>query len=210
MKFRNTYDNLEEGRDFYTIWMKLPEEAVDFIHEFLQPIKDDCVWTSTFSKNKPRNTPHITLRYLAYKDELNEKNIEKDVDKFKEQISKYINFKLCLGSIYLFASSIGFDDGRKKLTEARISWWVENYNEVGYIHEGLLKVEGYDFFTNLEWHGYRPHISLGELDVTDKNKIIRINNYLDIKENLYKEFVIKDFEINLINRTIPLFSENEK
>jgi len=204
MNFKNTYTDLELNRNFYTVWARLPKDVEVFIHEYLKPIKDSLVWASTYSGELARRTPHITLRYLGYLgylDEINREKIDIDVSKFKEEIRDVNSINLELGNIEIFEKYL---DG--KLVKARLTWKILNADEIRETHNKLLKVEGYDFFVNLEGDNFRPHISLGSIDPTNLENINRVKEYIEKNKVENKKYLVKDIELNLCGDTIPLLN----
>lgn len=199
MNYKKIYIELEPNRNFFTAWTKLPKEAELFIHEYLSPIKDSLLWASTYSGDLARRTPHITLRYLGYLDEINREKIREDVVRFKEILKGINSFTLELGKIEIFTKYLN-----GKLVKARLSWEVLNADEIKEIHKKLLKVAGYDFFSNLEGENFHPHISLGNIDPTNDENMNKVKEYIE-KNNVEKQkYLIKDIELNLCGETIPL------
>ena len=202
MKHKNTYKYLEPNRNFYTVWTRLPEEAKIFIHDYLSPIKDDLIWASTYSGELARRTPHITLRYLGYLDETDRDKIEKDISKFKEEVVDIHSFNIELGNIEIYTEYL-----EGKLSKARLSWEILNIKELREIHNKLLNVEGYDFFSNLEGENFHPHISLGNIDFNNPDNLERVKKYIESNKSGYKEYKINNIEINLCSEIIPLVRE---
>ncbi len=201
MSHKNIYTDLEPNRNFYTVWAKLPKEAEGFIHEYLSPIKDSLVWASTYSGEFARRTPHITLRYLGYLDEINIDKINIDVSKFKEEIKDVDSINLDLGEIEIFEKYL---DG--KLVKARLTWKILNADEIRETHNNLLKVDGYDFFSDLEGDNFHPHISLGNIDPTNIENMNRIKEYIEKNKVENKKYLVKDIELNLCGDTMPLLN----
>lgn len=201
MKYKNTYTDLVPNRNFYTIWAKLPKEAETFIHEYLSPIKDSLEWASTFSEELTSKTPHITLRYLGYLDEINKEKINIDVAKFKKELKDIILLNLELGKIEIYTDYL-----EGKLSKVRLSWEILDITKLREIHNKLLKVEGYDFFTKLEGDNFHPHISLGSINPVNIMNIEKVKQYIEINKVLNKEYIVKDIELNLCDYVIPLKS----
>ena len=201
MSYKNIYTDLEPNRNFYAVWSKLPKAAESFIHEYLGPIKDSLVWASTYSGELARRTPHITLRYLGYLDEINREKINIDVLKFKEEVREVDSIHLELGNIDIFTKSI---DG--KLVKARLTWEISNIEEIKEIHNKLLKVDGYDFFSNLEGENFHPHISLGNIDTTNIENMNRVKEYIENNKVGNKKYFVKEIEVNLCGDTISLLN----
>lgn len=199
MNYKNIYIDLEPNRNFYTVWARLPKDAEKFIHEYLGPIKDSLTWASTYSGELARRTPHITLRYLGYFDEINREKIDTDVSKFKEVLKDVDSINLELGNIGIFTKYI-----EGKLVKARLSWEILNVKEIKEIHEKLLKVEGYDFFSNLEGESFHSHISLGNIDPTNIKNLNKVKEYIEKNKVEKKKYVLKDIELNLCGNTIPI------
>lgn len=203
MNHKNIYTDLEPNRNFYTVWAKLPKEAESFIHEYLGTIKDSLIWASTYSGEFSRRTPHITLRYLGYFDELNREKINIDISKFKEEIRGVSPVNLELGNIEILTKYLN-----GKLIKARLSWEILNANEIKEIHDKLLKVAGYDYFSNLEGENFHPHISLGNIDPNNSKSLERVKEYMENNKVGNKKYIVKDIELSLCGEVIPLSNQN--
>lgn len=199
MNYKNIYTDLEPNRNFYTVWAKLPYDAEKFIHDYLFPIKDSLIWASTYTGDIARKTPHITLRYLGYLDEINKEKIREDVVRFKEILKGINSFTLELGNIEVFTKYLN-----GKLVKSRLTWEVLNANEIKEIHKKLLNVAGYDFFSNLEGENFHPHISLGNIDPTNEENMNKVKEYIEKNKVENQKYLIKDIELNLCGETIPL------
>jgi len=201
MNHKNIYTSLEPNRNFYTVWAKLPNDAEVFIHEYLKPIKDNLIWASTYTGEVARRTPHITLRYLGYLDEIDRDKIEKDISRFKEELGDINSFNIELGNIDIYTEYL-----EGKLSKAKLSWEILNINELREIHNKLLRVDGYDFFSNLEGDNFHPHISLGNIDINNSDNLERIKKYIESNKVENKKYKVKNIEINLCGEVIPLLS----
>lgn len=179
-QFNATYPHLD-NRYFHTIWAALPEEANDHMHEFLAPSRPFCTRLATHvdDKNDSLNKLHITLRYLGYSDELDAKQIREDVPAFKSAVVPLLPFELNLGAVTIWQR-----DGR-----ARLNWTIQNSDQLMQVHEALLQVSGYAFFSNLEGEHYSPHISLGEIDMSEPENLTHVQEYLvslKVAEHVYQ------------------------
>ncbi len=201
MNYKNIYTDLEPNRNFYTVWVRLPKDVEEFIHEYLKPIKDSLVWASTYSGELARRTPHITLRYLGYLDEINREKIDMDVSKFKEEIRDLDSINLELGKIEIFEKYLD-----EKLVKARLTWKILNADEIRETHNKLLKVDGYDFFSNLEGENFHPHISLGNIDINNSDNLERIKKYIESNKVENKKYKVNNIELNLCGEVIPLLN----
>jgi 2'-5' RNA ligase len=201
MNYKNIYTDLEPNRNFYTVWARLPKDAEVFIHEYLSPIKDSLLWASTYSKDFTSKIPHITLRYLGYLDELNRGKINLDVEKFKKELNGWKSCELELGNIDMY-----YEYSEGKLSVVRLFWKIQDTSELKEVHERLLKVEGYDFFSSLEGENIHPHISLGNIDPTNIENMNRVIEYIEKNKVENKKYLVKDIELNLCGDTISLLN----
>ncbi len=199
MEFRGSYSNLQKGRWFFTVWTSLPSESKKTIQENLAPFKPYCEWISTMADNHSKDTPHITLRYLGFCDELSIEEVKKDTKKFKSAINDVTNLDIEVGEVGLWVK-----ETEGKIVSARLNWKITDPKPFIELHRSLLKVPNYYYFNNLEGDNYVPHISLGSIDLSDENNLSKVRDYLNIKIFVPQRYVLKDFALNL---TSPEYTE---
>lgn len=190
--FRKKYQDLEKGRWFFTVWVSLPDEARNIIRENLEPLIHYCEWISTLAGNHSKDIPHISLRYLGFSDELTHVEVKKDKPLFEKAIKGVSDLEIELGPMNLWTR-----EREGKVTVARINWQILEPKPFIDLHKALLSVPNYYIFENLENENFNPHISLGEIDMSNYSNYEHVKNYLDRKEFKTNKFILKDFALNL-------------
>jgi len=151
---------LQKGRWFFTVWVALPEKAREIIQSNIKELETYCEWLSTMTENHSKDIPHISLRYLGFSDELEHEDVKKDTKLFESVLKEIKDFEIELGKVSLWTR-----EQNGKVIVARLNWEITNPDPFTAIHNALLKVPGYYLFDELEQENYKPHISLGAVDM---------------------------------------------
>jgi hypothetical protein len=200
--YSKTYPDLISGRYFSTVWCTLEENAFPVIHNYLNNIVQNCDWLCTFGDASldSKFMPHISLRYLGFTDELDKSVIISNIDVFTIAIKNGINNSknpyLELGEVKLWERLNG-----SEVVVSRLSWSIKDDAILRSIHSELLKISGFQLIQNLESQNYNPHISLGQVNLTNNNHEI-VTNFL--KNNKLEDLKVKisNFAINYATPTL--------
>lgn len=190
--FKRVHPTLQKNRWFSTIWVALPKESNIYIKRYLEQIVPYCEWVSTFSNNPSRDTPHITLRYLGFSDELSFENTKKDSHLFRKAIQDVSDIEIELKDINIWKRK---QNG--KVVVARLNWEITKKEPFIKLHKELLKIPNYYLFDSLEQENYTPHISLGAIDLSDEKNLDIVDSYLQTTKFETIKFKLNDFGLNL-------------
>lgn len=193
--FKGEYNSLEIDRYFSTIWVELPSRSKSIIRDLTGDFEPYCNWLSAFSKDRSKCTPHISLRYLGFSDELDFDQIKEDKGKFKKAVEEYRDINLRLGGLSLYIKK---ENGKRKAV--RINWDILNGDKLVQIHKRLLKIPGYYFFRGLEGKNFTPHISLGSVDLSAPGNYKNVFQIIECQEVKEYSFRKKKFAINLAKK----------
>jgi 2'-5' RNA ligase len=190
--FKGKYKNLQTGRWFFTVWVALPEESKEIISNYIRDLQPYCEWLSTLSGNHSKDSPHISLRYLGFSDELSPEKVKKDKKLFEDVLREVEDFEIEVEKVTLWTR-----ESNGRVTVARLNWEIRKQEPLVAIHEALLKVPGYYLFEELEQENYVPHISLGSVDMSNYSNYETVKRLLNNKDFLKHRFTLKDFALNL-------------
>lgn len=190
--FTKTYQSLEKDRYFSTVWCTLDPDVVPYLQTILKPVLPYCNWLSTFgnSKKDSKFLPHISLRYLGFTDELDKKQIINDKSNFSAVVNNQLIKSLILGKISVWEKIVD-----KKVVVARLNWEIVDTSVLKNIHQSLLSVAGYQFFTDLEGDNFSAHISLGDINL-DNDNLTRVKEYLSTENFVNQKVNLSHFAIN--------------
>ena len=191
MFFLKTHRDLEPGKYFNTVWVKLPDDVLEYLQRVLDPIKSNLKWSVLDDGQGAHSVPHITLRYLGYDSADLRQKMKSDEVKFRKIIRIYSPMEIQLGEVFIWE---GVDSNGNKTY--RLNWKIVDRKKLTELHQELLKILGYDLFKSLEQENYTPHISLGEINLKAAGNVDQVKEYLNNLSENVQTVVLKDFGLN--------------
>lgn len=190
--FSKIHKSLDGVRYFSTVWCTIDPSVIPYIQTILKPVSPYCNWLSTFGDSKidSKFLPHISLRYLGFTDELDKNQIINDKSNFISVINNQPIKSLILGKITVWEKIVD-----NKVVVARLNWQIVNSSVLKNIHQNLLSVAGYQFFTDLEGDNFSAHISLGDINL-DNNNLAKVKEYLSVQNFANQKVNLSHFAIN--------------
>ncbi|MBN2197791.1 hypothetical protein JW698_01170 [Candidatus Wolfebacteria bacterium] len=150
----------DSGTKFYATGLAgLQKKEIKFLESILEPVNKyfDCLLSKI--------PPHISCRYLGYKDEVSFKEIKKIILDLKKIYKDFLPLKCSLGG--LFGSWERDPNYESKLLMIKVE-----SPELNLLHKRILiKTKKFPVFSDVENINFNPHFTLGILKKEFTKKI---------------------------------------
>lgn len=146
--------------EFYATGLSgLKEREIDLLESILEPIK------KYFNCSLSKYSPHISCRYLGYKDEIDFERISKIIPLLKEIYGKFVPIECSIGHLFTSWESNPYYKPKLLMVKMRSP-------KLKLLHKEILqKTKKFPIFSGVECKNFNPHFTLGALKEEFTNNI---------------------------------------